>query len=245
MNRIILCDAYERDRAKLKKLVCEHAPVDVIPEVAEYGSAEEVLEAYEDVAQADLCFIEINLLKMNGMELSYELRRRGYKGEIVFATSSREYALESYDVDALQYVLKPYNARKIANVWRKYEKKHSKEVEEVCLMLKAGGVYRRIHLSEIEYIESRNTVLYLHLTTGEVIRQYGKLGDFEENLDAGNFLRCHQSYLVNLDQVRAVENCFIMKSGDEVLIRQKELRKMKEIYIHYAVNAAAGRDLRL
>lgn len=51
--KIILCDAYERDRAKLKKPVCEHAPVDVMPEVMEYGSAEEVLEVYEETAQAD------------------------------------------------------------------------------------------------------------------------------------------------------------------------------------------------
>ena len=52
-GKIILCDAYERDRAKLKKPVCEHAPVDVMPEVMEYGSAEEVLEVYEETAQAD------------------------------------------------------------------------------------------------------------------------------------------------------------------------------------------------
>lgn len=81
-------------------------------------------------------------------------------------------------------------------------------------------------------------MLLVRLENGEEHRIYAKLDDVERELDGHGFLRCHQSYIVNMEQVRVVEKDFILTSGARVPIRQREAKAIREAYFEYVLDQA-------
>ncbi len=92
-------------------------------------------------------------------------------------------------------------------------------IREKTLTIKNKDYFHRVEFRHIEYIESQNKYIMIHCTCGISHKERGKLNDIEKNLD-GRFLRCHQSYIVNMDEVIEVSHFFTMVSGAIVPIRQ-------------------------
>ena len=90
----------------------------------------------------------------------------------------------------------------------------------------------RVEFQNIEYIESRNKYIIIHCTCGIVYTERCKLSDIEELLDS-RFLRCHQSYIINMDEVKEINTSFLMFSGDTVPIRRKDFAKIKNEFEEY------------
>lgn len=188
------------------------------------------LEEYFDIA---LLFIDIDLGDENGMEIAKELRRQEEKMPIVFVSSNKEYAVESYDVDALGYLIKPIQPEKVRRIMDKFLKQN----EEYIVRDTRGNEKLKVPLQNIEYFESKNTSILLHLANGHQIRTYGKLGNIEKELENKNFLRCHQSYLINMDHIVGIrEACFIMNSGEAAYIRKRDYTVMKKTFYQYIAN---------
>ena len=188
------------------------------------------LEEYSDIA---LLFIDIDLGDENGMEIAKELRRQEEKMPIVFVSSNKEYAVESYDVDALGYLIKPIQPEKVRRIMDKFLKQN----EEYIVRDTRGNEKLKVPLQNIEYFESKNTSILLHLANGRQIRTYGKLGNIEKELENKNFLRCHQSYLINMDHIVGIrEACFIMNSGEAAYIRKRDYTIMKKTFYQYMAN---------
>ena len=97
---------------------------------------------------------------------------------------------------------------------------------------------RRIAYREIEYIESRRNVLLVFLENGEEYRVYAKLDDVEKELKGHGFLRCHQSFIVNMNRVRVAEDDFLMMSGAHIPIRQRGSRAIRDAYFGYLLERA-------
>lgn len=106
------------------------------------------------------------------------------------------------------------------------------------LLIREGGRGRRIAYREIEYIESRRNVLLVRLENGEEHHVYAKLDDVERELADRGFLRCRQSYIVNMDLVRMVRNDFLMASGARIPIRQRGARAIRDAYFEYLLKQA-------
>ncbi len=190
---------------------------------------QEGLEQYSDIA---LLFIDVFLGKENGMDIARKLRERKENTPIVFVTSSTEYAVESYEVDALGYLIKPIQLEKIHHIMDKF----LKQSEEYVVRDTRGNEKIKVPLQNIEYFESKNTTITLHLVNGQQIRTYGKLGNIEKELQNKNFLRCHQSYLINIAHVRGMkEASFIMDSGETAYIRKRDYTTMKKLFNQYIV----------
>ncbi len=100
------------------------------------------------------------------------------------------------------------------------------------LTVKFRRQINRLKYGEIEYIESRNKYIVIHCTCGVIYTERCKLSDIEELLDS-RFLRCHQSYLVNMDHIQSAGDNFIMDSGDVVQIRKNGAKEIKEKYKKY------------
>lgn len=187
----------------------------------------EELEKYPDIS---LLFIDIYLGNENGMEIAREIRRKEEKTPIVFVSSSKEYAVESYDVDAFGYLIKPIQPEKVRHIMNKF----LKQEENYVVRDTRGNEKLRVPLQNIEYFESMNTSILLHLVNGQQIRTYGKLSDIEKELENKNFLRCHQSYLINIAHIKRIEEaCFIMDSGETAYIRKRDYTTMKKIFYQY------------
>lgn len=86
---------------------------------------------------------------------------------------------------------------------------------------------------EIMYVESHNSQCILHQAGEKTYTIYKKLSEIEQELTAPCFLRCHQSFLVNMNYVKAVDKDFILTNDDVVLIRKKNLKELRQVYFDY------------
>ena len=190
---------------------------------------QEELEEYPDLV---LLFVTIPLGNENGIDMIRKLRERKEKIPIVFVTFTTEYVIESYDMEAFGYLMKPLQTEKVRHIMERFLKQN----EEYVVRDTTGKEKVKIPLQNIEYFESKNTTITLHLVNGQQIRTYGKLGNIEKELENKNFLRCHQSYLINMAHISGMaEACFIMDSGEAAYIRKRDYTTIKKIYDQYAV----------
>lgn len=191
---------------------------------------QEGLEKYSDIT---LLFIDIPLEKENGMDVIRKLRERNEKIPIVFVTDTTDFVVESYDMEAFGYLMKPIQTEKVHHIMDKFLKLSEKYVVRDT----RGNEKLKVPLQNIEYFESKNTTIMLHLVNGQQIRTYGKLGNIEKELENKNFLRCHQSYLINMEHISGIaEACFVMDSGKTAYIRKRDYTTMKKLFNQYIVS---------
>ena len=160
--------------------------------------------------EVDLMFVDINMPDLNGMDFVKSLSK---KPQIIFTTAYSEYAMEGFQVDALDYILKPISyaiflkAASKAKIWFELNQKHAETVQTTqdCIFVKSDYKLIRILLSEIKYIESSNEYIQIHLIHDEPITTLIRLKVIEEQLPKDKFMRVHRSFIVNLDRVKVIE----------------------------------------
>lgn len=169
-------------------------------------------EAKEYIAnnEIDLMFVDINMPDLNGMDFVKSLVE---KPQVIFTTAYSEYALEGFQVDALDYILKPISydiflkAATKAKNWFDLNQKQPEIIQTTSDYLFVKSEYKliRILLSDIKYIESANEYIQIHLTNEEPVTTLIRLKAMEEQLPKNKFMRVHRSFIVNLDQVKVIE----------------------------------------
>lgn len=201
--------------------------------ITEYQSAEALLTDVEDgKASFHVIFMDIFLKKMDGIEAAHILRKQKVRSSIVFLTNSADYAVESYDVDASGYLLKPFDEEKLHKILDKVMKSfHRKRIAVRC-----ARDMEYIYLDEIVWVESQNKVSIYHLEDGRILQSRTKLDEIEAHLSDPRFLRCHQSYLVNMDHVVNVKNDFFMSDGSVVPIRMRSRKQIADAYYNYFIS---------
>ncbi|MBQ3604557.1 MAG: response regulator transcription factor [Clostridia bacterium] len=194
-----------------------------------FNNAVELIYEIQDGKVFDLIFMDIYMDKLLGIDAARQLRAIGYHGKIVFLTGTAAFAVESYEVQASGYLLKPVTYEKLSAFMNGILSRLSNEVYRV----KRRGEIISIHYNEILFIESCNSKCLLHNEAGEVIGIYKHLSDIEQELNDSRFLRCHQSYLVNMNHIVHADKNFNMANGETVLIRQKNIREIKQQYLDF------------
>lgn len=228
--KILICDDNEIETGIIQvRLDYYFKDRDMTPQFFVFHSGEELLAEYKE-GMADLIFLDIIMMEKNGMETAEQIRKKDERVKIIFVTSSKEYALDSYNVFASGYLVKPVEAMTLEKLLNRIMQEVSAERYYVY---RTHHKSRRVLYQEMEFVESNNTRLTIHLTDGSMLQSYGKLSDLEKELSDRRFLRCHQSYLINMEQVKGVQEDFLMNSGKHVLIRKKEIRQMRENYFHF------------
>lgn len=177
--------------------------------VALCQSAFEALK-YLSENEVDLMFVDINMPDLNGMDFVKSLTQ---KPKIIFTTAYSEYAMEGFQVDAVDYILKPISyavflkAANKAKTWFELNRKQTETIETTadCIFVKSEYKLIRIHLPEIKYIESSNEYIQIHLINDEPITTLIRLKTIEEQLPKDKFMRVHRSFIVNLDKVKVIE----------------------------------------
>ena len=152
------------------------------------------------------------------------MRQIQCKVPIIFLTASPDYAIESYEVQASGYLLKSFSEEKLMKLLNRILKTDMKR----RVAIKNRRQYRYPCTDDIMYIDSDKHNVTLHLSDGSEIITVDKLGEIEKRINEKRFLRCHQSYLVNMDYIKDVEDDFIMEDGTLVPIR---VRGRKEILV--------------
>ncbi len=230
MIKIGICDDNEIEYMLLKKIVTTILTEKGLDyEVSTFSKGDELLKAMqEDTFQ--LLFLDIMMEGLDGIDLGKQIRSHDLDTEIIYCTSSQEFLMASYEVFALGYVLKPYDTVQIGRLMDYFIHKHG-VISTKFITVKSNFIKRKIFFDEIIYVESMNKVVLFHTNTSGEIKVYDKLGNIEKELSEGNFLRCHQSYIINMDFVaRMDETEFITITNQVVPIRRKDRKLLRERY---------------
>ncbi|MBR4500430.1 MAG: response regulator transcription factor [Clostridia bacterium] len=173
---------------------------------------------------ADLLFLDIQIPDMLGMEAAKRIRQLDNRVMIIFITMLTQYAIEGYSVGAFDYVLKPVRYEEFSTKMDRVCRMLAHQNTSMTLEIRTKEEMRRISADDVTFIEVSNHDVLIH-TDSEVIRQWGSLKIYEEQLAPVHFVRCSASFLVNLKYVRAVNGNTVMVHGHEVPIsssRRKE-----------------------
>ena len=198
-------------------------------EIREYRKGNPLIDDVKDGMWFDVVVLDMILENENGLEIAHRLRDAGYKGNIIFWTSDKEHFREAFDVGAVQYAIK---GKEYGRVYSAINEILSHMRDEV-LTFKTHGELRRLEYGKIEYVESKGRSCHIYTTENECFVTIIKLNDIEEELCDKRFLRCHQSFLVNMDHIQSVNDNFIMESGDTVPIRRRNHNEIKDKYENY------------
>lgn len=170
-------------------------------EVTEFADGMEILEDYRP--QFDIIFLDVEMKHLDGMETARRIRERDGGVLIVFITNMAQYAIRGYAVGALDYVLKPVPYFAFSQQLQKAVNQLARRARHYLAVPVDGGM-RRLDTAAIYYMESDGHKVCFYTEDGDFIAP-GALKSFEEKLANRPFARCNSGYLVNLAQVRGVQ----------------------------------------
>lgn len=235
--RIAVCEDNHLQRDMIVHLLnrCS-AERSLSAELAPYEHGMNLLYDMEEGADFDIVFLDIYLPDAMGNEIAHRLRAMGYQGKIVFLTASPDFAIESYDVAASGYLLKPINYERLKTVVDRI----TESFDPNTYQIRRRTTVTRIAHRDILYIESSNSKCMIHTVSGGVHTAYKTLSTIEKELNDPRFLRCHQSFLVNMDHVRQIDKDFLLANGETIPIRQRGVKPARQAYIAYAAALSAA-----
>ena len=208
--------------------------------VEHVGSFTNPLEALETIESGDVeaVFIDINMPKMNGLEFIRSIEAKPY---FIITTAYREYAVESYDLDVLDYLVKPipFNRflKSINKLSLKFNSERSSETEQEkearsFIFLKVDKKLVRIKFEEIHYIESLKDYIKVFTSSGDFLA-HKSLTSITEELPKNRFLRIHRSFTVALDKIQAIEgNSVLLQKGKRIPIGRKYVNHAKDVILN-------------
>ncbi|WP_299109087.1 LytTR family DNA-binding domain-containing protein [uncultured Tenacibaculum sp.] len=183
-----------------------------------YKSGLDALSVLQE-KEIDILFLDIQMPDISGIDFLKSLKL--HKTKVVFTTAYRDYALEGFELDAVDYLLKPIEfhrfLRAIEKVKEVHQKKEKREVKDVegSLIIRSGKKQYRVPTSEILYIKSESEyVKYVTQNHGNLM-VHGALKEVMNSLsNSNNFLRIHRSYIVNMTHITYVEGGRVRINGE-------------------------------
>lgn len=235
MLSIAICDDAKEDRDKSCQLIKEYFKKrEREVDVSVFEEAETLLSDGRDY---DLYLLDVIMPDMSGMQAAERLLKRRRRPVIVFITSSLESAVDGYRVNAAGFLLKPIEESNFRETITRVEAQYLSP-EEPAIEVLHNRVPVTLPLKRITYLESRLHQVNVVLDDGEMLTVHQKLQELQEKLESldgqSRFLRCHQSYLINLSQVSRMEaDCFVTLNGRQIPISRNNYKQSKHMYYHY------------
>ena len=197
--------------------------------IDEYTSAEGFLFSYPD-KPCNLLLLDIEMKELNGMELAKKLRAEGDMLPIVFITGYSEYMNEGYEVEALHYLLKPLDEKKLSAVLDRYLKRYTPE-REILLPCEEGML--RICPDEVIYCEAEGKKTRLYPVDREGILCSLGIGECKKMLTE-DFISCHRSYIVNLRYICSIGRTELrLDVGKEIPLSRRLYKEVNEKFIEF------------
>ena len=230
--RIAACDDNALDLAALENALKRYCAAREDVSFSLFSNATDLLCRME-TQEFDVLLLDILMPGLTGMEAAGEIRRFSDKAELIFLTSSAEYAVDSYKVRAYYYLMKPVNREELFPVLdRLYE--HLRTPEDM-LHLKTAQRVLSIPYSRIEAVEVMDKTLFFHLTDGTSTDARLPLSECEPRLlGRPEFIKTHRSYVVNLNRMRELSASeFTTLSGRRIPVARGHLKSVREAYVRH------------
>ena len=180
--------------------------------IAVFTDGDGIVSGY--AGQFDIILMDIQLPFVDGMTAAEEIRKVDPNVVIIFITNMQQYAIRGYQVDALDYIVKPVE-------YFSFSRKFDRAVSRVrrgrmsYITVYTGGSIYKLVTSQILYIESEGHLLHFHTMNGEIVARM-TIGDAERSLSGRDFYRCGKGYLINLQKVDSYTDG-ICRIGDHMI----------------------------
>lgn len=231
--KIAVCDDDHQVLTQTEQAVREWArEKNLSIELETFDNGDSLLNTFHN-KKFDVLLLDIMMPLFNGMELAHAIRGTDISAKIIFLTSSPEFAVESYDVKASGYLLKPLQYEKLCSVLNDCVQLPEEEAEHVIIKTIRG--YHKIYLHEIECLEAQNKKVIFHLVGGQSQEALGTFSNYAESLTMENgFFKCHRSYIVSIPQVDYFNSGELRtRSGIQAPIARSYSKEFKETYFAY------------
>lgn len=188
---------------------------------------------YIQKSPVDLVFLDIQMPDINGTQLARSLNRR--QPMVIFTTAFSKYAVEGFNVDAVDYLLKPFDFDRFlvaVNKAREFKEMHDSVkvyTEDSAIFVKSDYQNVKINTRDIIYIEGFDDYIRLHLESGKNIFTLMSLKSIMEKLPEKDFIRIHRSYIVSVRKIQRIYNQMIQLEGIELPIGKSYVDSVKKI----------------
>lgn len=239
-KRTIIIDDERLARNELKKLLQEYPEIEVIDEAA---NVEEGIQKIKE-QQPDLIFLDIQMPGKTGFDLLRELDRTP---EVIFTTAYDEYALKAFEVNALDYLLKPIEPKRLADAIHKLEEEEELHQQEAVVSVSRGSLHENdqvfvkdgercwfVRLGDIRIFESVGNYAKVYFGTNKPLI-LKSLNALEERLDERVFFRANRKHIVNLRLIEKIEPYFNggllleIQGGEKIEVSRRQAVKFKEM----------------
>lgn len=237
MLKIAICDDEKYFVQKIKNILIEYLENRKIQyEIDTFYSGIELVDMGIEIVKYQIVFLDINMKQLNGMETAEMIRKYSQDIYLVFVTAYVDYSLEGYKVGAIRYLLKDdiSFADAIYECVNAILDKMNYVVCEKTFKFNEGE--KKISLERILYIESRLHKVEFHIMENKLITYtlYDTLTHLEKEMQKFDFLRIHQSFLVNLKHVKSVRNYkVILSNNQKLMIPKARYKDVKNAFIAY------------
>ncbi len=223
MSKIIQCIIVD-DEAIAREILESHlARIDFVKVVASCKNAVEAFKVINSEA-IDVVFLDINMPEITGLSFARSMTR---EIKIIFTTAYREYAVDGFDLQAVDYLLKPISFERLMQAVNKFmgervktapENQSGNELDhEDSFFVRSDRKMTRINFEDILYIESLSDYIKIHLKEKTIVTRE-TLSNIEDRLSGNDFLRIHRSYLVSIPCIESFTNDTIVVQGHELPI---------------------------
>jgi len=231
--QIGICDDSEEDIRILSAALYTYDPSF---RIFSYEDGESLLDDWgERKILFDILFLDIYMPGLNGIETAIKIRSDMRDVKIIFISSSNEHYPEAYDVFAFNYIIKPLDPEKFNRILDKALMSIVDERrQQISFSYKA--INYRIFCRDILYIESRDKIICFHMTDKTTLQCYAKLDEILKQLPEESFIRCHQSFAVNIFHVTEIAEKYFRMGTTVINISKKYLKASKDKYFAYLFN---------
>lgn len=231
---MIKCIAVDDEPLALKKMKKYISQVPELELVALCKSTSEAREAMLS-NRIDLIFLDINMPDESGLAFARTLLDSNAPS-VVFTTAYPEFALEGYKVDALDYMLKPFDFEEfqstVQRIAKRFDYEAAEQAEEDMLYIKIDYKTRSVRMSDIRYVETHGEYVRIYLVrTEEPLVPLLSMKKLEERLPSEQFMRIHRSYIINLSQIKSVGKGRVVMDEDTSLPIGDVFREKFNTYI--------------
>jgi two-component system LytT family response regulator len=242
--RIVIIDDEAPARDIIKHYLTEVEGVEVIEECSDGFQGLKTISQLKP----DLVFLDIQMPRLTGIEMVEVLTE---KPEIIFITAYDQYAIRAFELNAVDYLMKPFPKRRFLEAVKKasdkirageankepasrlLEKRPENSAPLNRLVIRKGNGINIIPLDQVRYVEAQDDYVMVHHTNGKALKQQ-TMKFYEENLPPSDFVRIHRSYIVNVAEIKRIEpygkdnHIAILNSGDRLPVSRNGYKQLKE-----------------
>lgn len=243
MYHISVCDDNSAELEKICGMINDYVGSNNIPaKISPFSSGRELLRQEE--TDSDIYILDIIMPDMNGIKLGQAIRQKNSEAYIIFLTTSKDYALESYSVRAFSYLIKPVEKEKVTTDLAYCFSHIKKPNRRFALKCTTGTVL--VTAEDIIYIEYYNHRMIYRLAGGDTVESIyfretfdSMIGEYIEN---GSFIKSSASYLVNMEHIKTVNTAGFIMSDGTVLPVTRKYSDAKKKYIDHELNGGGYGD---